>query len=240
MVAVVWGLLMLPVTVTCGALVMPPEAGAVMVTSGGVESRVTTTVLVAEFPARSVATRVMLFAPGVSASVCSKPDSCGVTGRSFTVRRATASSRVPATETCGTLKKALSSGAVTVMTGGTVSRTTVTGAEAKLSLPALSMALAVKLLVPSTRVTLGRVKFPCASAVTVPRRVALAYSLTEAIASAVPASVRVATLVGDADAEMTGAAGAVESRVTPTEALPELPARSAALTFRTLFPSARV
>ena len=56
MVAVVCGLLMVPLTVTCASLVMAPETGAVMVTTGGVESSVTRTVLLLVFSARSVAT----------------------------------------------------------------------------------------------------------------------------------------------------------------------------------------
>ena len=50
----------------------------------------------------------------------------------------------------------------------------------------------------------------------------------------------VATLVGVCGWFKTGATGGTESSVTATVATPGLPARSVAVTVRTLFPSARM
>ena len=114
---------------------------------------------------------------------------------------------------------------------------TTRGAEAALTFSALSVAVAVKLLAPSIRVTSARVKFPCASALTVPMVPVPEEIFTVEPASAVPFKVTMAILVGVGEATKPGGAGAMESRGTVTVANPVLPARSTVRAVMTFTPS---
>ena len=127
--------------------------------------------------------------------------------------------------------------------GAVVSIVMVNGADIDDTLPAVSVAFAVREWAPVDRLGLVSVQFPNASAVVVPSKAAPSYTATVALASAVPASTGVTLLVMLSDDELpvslvevrSGALGAMGEAVSTVmlsvEDEPDvLPARSVAVT----------
>ncbi|NKA91354.1 hypothetical protein GO305_04983 [Ralstonia solanacearum] len=139
--------------------------------------------------------------------------------------------------------------ATTGVAGAAVSTVRANAELAVLTLPAVSVAVAVRLWLPSVRAVVGvKVQLPEASAVVVPSSVVPSKTLTVLLASAVPVSVGVASLVllpavmapvtgatSSVTVLMTGAASVVPVGATVTVAAGlTLPAGSVAVALTTV------
>ena len=144
-----------PLTATVAALVELPEAGELMSTTGGVESRVTSRTTVVEWPRASVAITVIAFAPSASprSHVNVAPERGAVTvvapSRHWTRGFGSASDTVPVTTTLGDETMAPCGGSATTSAGGVVS--TENEAEDEPTFPAWSWIVAVRVWTPSAR-----------------------------------------------------------------------------------------
>src|SRR6185312_17395067 len=125
------------------------------------------------------------------------------------------------------------------LTGATVSTVKFTTDDAALVLPATSVAVALRLWAPLLRAAVVKLQAPAALATTLPSRLTPSKTFTVALASAVPVSVRVLSLVMPSPATllsveydaMVGLTGATVSMLTlrAGEAAPVLPATSVAV-----------
>src|SRR6266568_2358184 len=142
-----------PETVTGVWRVMSPSVGAVTASTGGWVSRVTVRVSVVAFPAASVATVISVFDPSVRATDPLKwPSGPTASGVPFTVTvTAVASVSDPDTDTVGWFVMSPLAGALTASTGGWVS--SVTWRTWVVVLPAASVAVTLRMFVPSVRAT---------------------------------------------------------------------------------------
>jgi hypothetical protein len=147
-----------PVTV-CGVVRnRAPSFGDVIVTTGADESSVTLTEAVPGWSRASFAVAVMVFGPSVSGTLAVKcPDASTLAETPFTVTvERWGSVAVPLTVTGEAPKTVPAVGEVITTVGGWVSTLTVTVAGV-LVFPALSAAVTVIVLLPSTSVTPERV-----------------------------------------------------------------------------------
>jgi len=160
-------------------------------------------------------------------------------------RTVTAAPGSPVPDTAGVRRLVRPPGAGEVIAGAAgaaVSITTATAPDAADTLPAASVAFAVRTWAPSVRADVGQLNAPPADAVVVQTRVAPSYTRTVEPDSAVPVTVGVAVVreppaVG---AEITGAAGAVVSTVKVVlDAAETLPAASAWVTDQVCEPAPR-
>jgi hypothetical protein len=118
-------------------------------------------------------------------------------------------------------------------------------AEQPLTLPAASVAVALKVVVESSETATVRPGLEKAAAVplaaTEPEQSLVVYSLTVEPASAVPENLGALSLAGETGVEVSeeGAAGALESSryTTPAEQLPVLPAASVAVALKVVVES---
>ncbi len=221
--------------------------------SGGVVSPATgggviSTTIVAEagpvLPATSVAVAVRLAVPtgsGVVGVKLKAPPAPATTVPSTTLPLSTVTvapaSAVPVMT--GVASPVVAGRESTVGTGGGVRSMTSGVCAASETLPAASVAVAVRLLAPSASAVVGvKLKAPSVPATTVPSVVPLLAIVTVAPASAAPVIVGVVSLVGFGKAVRTGAPGAARSTVSVTgdEAVPVLPAASVAVAVRLLAP----
>src|SRR4029077_18418351 len=135
------------------------------------------------------------------------------------------------------------------LTGATVSMVTLSAADAALVLPATSVAVALRLCATLCGAAVVTLQAPALLSLTLPSRLAPLKTLTVALASAVPVSVRVLSLVMPSPATllsveydaMVGLAGATVSMVTlrADDAALVLPATSVAVALRLWAPLAR-
>src|SRR6185436_3683803 len=126
--------------------------------------------------------------------------------------------------------------------GATVSMVTLSAVEAALVLPATSVAVALRLWPPLESAAVVKLQAPAPLALTLPSRLAPSKTLTVALASAVPVSVRVLSLVMPSPTTllsveydaMVGLTGATVSMVTlsAVDAALVLPATSVAVAVR--------
>src|SRR3990172_7427537 len=123
------GSLKKPVTVICGVLRSKPSTGDVMVIMAAAMSRLTVTVAVDLFPARFVASTLIVFDPsarGTPKRLKSVPAICAATP--FTVIEVTGSLTEPTTATAGVFTYELCAGEVIWIAGARESTKTVTPA----------------------------------------------------------------------------------------------------------------
>ena len=216
-------------TCSCAVEVELPSAGATRCSAGGVALARTLRVAVDWLPAASVAITAMESAPAVSATALEKlPSPASCTGAPLTVTCTACVSRAtPLTTVVSAATCAPSTGAESVSEGGVTSMVNESCACALL--PARSVAVTTTACAPSAE-TVWPLESGC------PSRIAATWPGCASVA--VKAIVAGVLRSSPSRAPESARAGGVRSSAKCTEALPWLPARSAALTESRWSPSA--
>ena len=224
-----------PDTVTCALLVSTPSMGDATPTEGRTVSRFTGTRMVCSLPALSSTSSLIRLAPSTNGKLCQAKSSKLTSVATSLIHKPTrfVSFTAPLTVMSGVLTQESGGGEVRVISGGTVSRFTLTSAV--VSLAALSLASTVTTLRPSTSWNCPRAKFFPDTAAAISLTITVVLTSSTLPDTSIWGALTKAPSAGEA-MEITG--GKV-SRMTVMLSVAMLPAGSTAVAAMLLLPSAR-